>query len=251
MTEPVTSSSEIFSAWLFNIGALDGLGVLGVIGYVSAYFLLQIGLLKGDGYTFSLVNLVASACILASLSRDFNAYSATVELAWSSISIIGLTRIFLVHRLIRLNEQEAMAIRIAAPGLKKDRARKLLRTGRFESAEPGRALAEEGKPVEHFAILLAGHGLILKGGVEVASLGAGSMVGEMTYATGIPATATVIVDKPSRLFMIEARSLREFLARHSDIALAMELSSASDMRLKLTKTTQSLSEQRAGNGAAT
>ncbi len=246
MTADDTSGIMPVLSWVSGLSGTDLLGMVGVVIYVSAYFCLQTGLLKGDGYTFPLLNLVASLSILMSLSRDFNAYSATVEIAWSVISIIGLTRIYLVNRLIRLNDEESKVASILIHRLKKDRARKFLKLGRFEDAPTGTVIAQEGKPVQRFTVILGGHCRIVRGGVEVASLGVGALVGEMTYATGAPATATVLVDVPSRLFHIDSEILRQFLAHNPDIGLEMEMNSASDMRAKLSATTIKLSEQLPG-----
>ena len=247
MAENFASSFDAIPGWLSGLSSTDALGVLGVLIYVGAYFCLQIGLLKGDDYKFSLLNLLASACILASLFRDYNAYSTTVEITWSIISIIGLTRLYLVHKLIRLSEEEAKVAGILVRRLKKDRVRKLLKIGAFVDAAPGTEIVAEGQPVRQFSVIVNGRCRIEKGGEEVAAVGSGAMLGEVTYASGAPATATVIVDAPSRLFVIDGAELRQFLARNPDIALEMELNSASDMRSKLSETTRHLSELRADN----
>lgn len=241
MTADDSSGIASLLPWISGLSGVDLMGILGVLLYVSAYFCLQIGVLKGDGYTFPLLNLVASASILISLSQDFNAYSATVEIAWSVISIIGLTRIYLVHRLIQLNEEESKVAGILIHRLKKDRARKVLKLGRFEDVAAGTELAEEGKPVRNFTVILSGRCRIERDGTEIASIGAGALVGELTYATGAPATASVIVDVASRLFRIECDTLRQFLASNPDVAMEMELNSASDIRAKLSATTMKLS----------
>ena len=241
MTTDDFSNVASLLGWISGLNGADLVGMLGVLIYVSAYFCLQIGLLKGDGYSFPLLNLVASACILISLSQDFNAYSATVEIAWSVISIIGLTRLYLIHRLIRLNEEESMVVGILIHRLTKDRARKFLKLGHFEDAPAGTILAEEGKPIQYFTVMLGGRCRIERGGTEVATLGAGALVGELTYATGAPATASVFVDVPSRLFRIDCETLRQFLANNLDVAMEMELNSALDIRAKLSATTMKLS----------
>lgn len=242
MTAEDSSNVASLYGWISGLNGADMLGMLGVLIYVSAYFCLQVGLLKGDGYSFPLLNLVASVCILISLSKDFNAYSATVEIAWSLISIIGLTRLYMIHRLIRLNEEESMVAGILMSRLKKDRARKFLKLGRFEDAPVGTMLAAEGKPLEYFTVILGGRCRIERGGTEVASLGAGALVGELTYATGAPATASVFVEVPSRLFRINCDTLRQFLANNDDVAMEMELNSALDVRTKLSATTRKLAD---------
>ena len=62
--------------WLETATMLDLLGVAGVLIYVGAYLCLQLGLLKGDGFAYPALNLTASLSVLASLTANFNPYSA-------------------------------------------------------------------------------------------------------------------------------------------------------------------------------
>ena len=75
---------------------------------------------------------------------------------------------------------------------------------------------------------------------------------EFTYATGEPATASVVVAEPSRLFQVDCGALRQFLAKNEDIAMALEGSVSGDLRRKLADTTRRLSEftTSSGNPAA-
>lgn len=238
--------TDIISNWIAGLDLLDLLGVAGVCGYVGAYFMLQIGVLKGEGYTFPLINLVASACILTSLSRDFNPYSASVEIAWSTISIIGLVRIFLIHKLTHFSDEEVRTVELLAPGLKKDRARKLLRVGRFIDLAAGDSLAHESQPVEGLTVILRGHCTVRKGGAQVATLGPGALVGEMTYASRLPATADVVTDTAARLFLLPGAALVDFLRNNPDIASAMDQATGADIRRKLAETTARLAQNQSG-----
>jgi hypothetical protein len=236
-----------FHGWLSALGGSDVLGTLGVIVYVGAYLALQLGFLRGDGAAFPALNLFASLSILVSLWQDFNPYSASIEIAWSVISIIGLARLYYVHHHLRLTGEEAEVARRLVPGLKKDRARQVLRLGRFLDAGAGHVLAVEGTPVPDLALLLSGHAGIARGRVEVAQIGAGALVGELTLVSGGPATATVQLSSPARLFLIERGALLAFLARNPDVASEMEQSIAGDLRTKLVQTTDRLSAQLAAD----
>ncbi|MCE5974941.1 cyclic nucleotide-binding domain-containing protein [Sinirhodobacter sp. WL0062] len=228
--------------WISELDYLDALGIVGVFGYVTAYLLLQLGLLKGDGYTFPVANLVSSLCILSSLSRDFNAFSASIEVSWCVISIIGICRIFVVRNLLRLTEDEARVVSILAPGLKIDRARRLLRTGRFREAQPGHNVAIDGTPIADLVLILGGRLQVKKSGVQVATLGAGALVGELSFISGGPATADVTVDIPSRLFELPIAEFRALLERNDDIAQAIRQSIGNDSARKLVETTSKLSQ---------
>jgi CRP-like cAMP-binding protein len=65
----------------------------------------------------------------------------------------------------------------------------------------------------------------------------------LTYATGAPATASVVVAEPTRLFQVDCAALRSFLQKNEDIAAAIEGSITVDLRRKLAETTRRLSDQ--------
>jgi CRP-like cAMP-binding protein len=244
-------NSAAFIDWIAGLGQADILGVFGVVAYVGSYFALQVGLIRGDGYLFPALNLLAALAILASLWESFNLYSVTVEIAWVVISIIGLARLYIVKHLVNLTPEQADVARRLVPGLKKDQARQLLRLGRFKDAAPGQVIATEGRPVADLAVVIAGRCRIEREGVAVASVGPGALIGEMTFATGGPATATVRVDISSRLFLIERGALIGFLQKNPAAMADMEISIASDLRSKLADTTARLSGHlvRARDGA--
>ncbi len=227
--------------WIGGLDFLDGVGTAGVLAYVGAYLALQLGVVKGDGYIFPSVNLAASLAVLFSLTRDFNPFSVTIEICWSVISVIGITRIYIIHRFVRLTEEEAEVARRIVPSLKKDSARRLLKLGRFTDADEGTILTEQGKSVVDVAMIMGGLCHIERNGKHIASISVGALVGELTLATGAPSTATVRCVVPSRLFLISRNVLWGFLQRNPEAMADMERSIAGDLRLKLTDTSTRLS----------
>lgn len=234
--------------WMVALDFLDVIGTVGVLGYVGAYLALQLGQLKGDGYVFPSINLVASLAVLVSLTRDFNPFSVTIEICWSVISVIGIARIYFVHRFIRLSDEEAEVARRIFPSLKKDRARRFLKLGRFIDAEDGKVVTTQGQPVVDVAMVLNGLCHIERGGSHLASISVGALVGEMTLSNGAPATATVRTVGPTRLFLINRTALLGFLQRNPEAMADMERSIAGDLRLKLTDTSARLSSAMEGRG---
>jgi CRP-like cAMP-binding protein len=235
--------------WIASLDVRDIFGTVGVIGYVGAYLALQLGLLKGDGYMFPALNLAASLSVLISLTRDFNPFSTTIEICWITISIIGISRIYLVQRFIKLSEEEAEVARRIVPSLKKDRARRFLRLGRFVDVPVDYVLTTQGQPVVDVAMVMNGICHIERGATHIASISAGALVGELTLSTGAPATATVRAVEPSRLFLIDRKALLGFLQRNPEALADMERSIAGDLRLKLTNTTTKLSSYMGGRGS--
>jgi hypothetical protein len=223
--------------WFVTATLPDYMGLIGFIGYISAYFLLQVGLLKTSGYTYSVLNLVASGSILVSLQRDFNPYSTSIEITWCIISVIGIARVFYLQKFVRFSPVEARALTILAPSLTKSKARKLLKIATRTSIAEGTLLATEGEKVDNLTVLLDGHCSVMKRNVEVAILRAGAIVGEMTYATGAPATATVVAKEVCDTYVLSAERLRALLTADPHIALELELASAAAMRQRLRETT--------------
>lgn len=226
--------------WFVTATFPDYMGLIGFVGYISAYFLLQVGLLKTSGYTYSVLNLVASGSILVSLRRDFNPYSTSIEVTWCIISVIGIARVFYVQNFVRFSPAEARALAILAPSLTKSKARKLLKIATRTSVPEGTLLAVEGEKVGNLTLLLDGHCSVVKRNVEVATLRAGAIIGEMTYATGAPATATVIAMGVCDAYVLSAERLRALLAADAHIASELELTSAAVMRQRLRETTDQI-----------
>ena len=227
--------------WIYNIDFRDVLGPIGVIGYISAYLALQLGFIKGDGYQFPTLNLIASSAILVSLTRDFNPYSAAIEIAWTTISIIGIARLYFVHRFIKLTKEQAEIAQYIAPGLKKDRLQKLLRLGRAVEVEAGHIVAVQGQQVTDFAILVDGHCHFEKNGFHIASATKGTLLEYLPFAYSVAAVATVRIVSPSRLFLIDRGHLQAFLRRNPDAMIDIERCIAVDVGNRLAETTERLS----------
>jgi hypothetical protein len=229
-------------------GAPGVLGVLSLVLYLGSYLSLQLGLIRGDGWLFPTLNLAASLSLILSLTAQFNLYSMMVEVAWAVISVIGLIRLYIIYKYFHFTDEEQAAAKRLGPGLAKDRFRKLLSRGNWSDVSPGHVLTREGLPVTHLIYVASGVCRIEIDGTIVATIGAGGLIGEMTYHTGQPATATVIVDAVSRILAFERDALEGFLDRNDDIRDALERSIAGDLRHKLAATTQTLTEDRRGGG---
>ena len=70
----------------------DFIGLIGVAAYLSAYGLLQLGMLKVEDSRYALLNGVGALAILYSLIFDFNLPSFITQAAWLIFTIIGYVR---------------------------------------------------------------------------------------------------------------------------------------------------------------
>ena len=92
VTEPALGGISGFVVGLLGLEAISYIGYMGAIFYVGTYLLLQLGLIRGDGYLYPSLNLIASGSVLISLSAHFNPFSAFIETSWVTISLMGIAR---------------------------------------------------------------------------------------------------------------------------------------------------------------
>jgi hypothetical protein len=71
---------------------IDVFGVVGSIVIAAVYFANLQGLLRSDGWPYSLANLIGASLILLSLWFKWNLPAAVMEGFWAVISLYGLAR---------------------------------------------------------------------------------------------------------------------------------------------------------------
>lgn len=70
----------------------DHVGIIGVILTLLGYFLLNVNKVTSTSLAYVWLNLVGSILLLYSLLFHWNFPSVLIEVAWISISLIGLYR---------------------------------------------------------------------------------------------------------------------------------------------------------------
>lgn len=70
----------------------DGVGLLGGVIIVAAYFLLQVGRLDSTSISYSVANGLGAAAIIYSLFYEFNLSAFAIESFWLAISLYGIYR---------------------------------------------------------------------------------------------------------------------------------------------------------------
>jgi CRP-like cAMP-binding protein len=212
----------------------DWVGMLGVALYLGSYAALQTGFLRGQGYLYPAINMAAAACVLISLANNFNLSSAIIQVSWIVISIIGIARMYYVQSRLTFTDNELVFMGDVLSGLPRERARRLLDAGLWMNAAPGTVMTRQGKPVDDLIYIASGLATVNVNGKDIATVGRGAVIGEVTYRTGQPATATVTVSEDTVLLRFEVNALRAFVARNADIGAALEQNLANHLRAKLT-----------------
>lgn len=217
-------------------------GIAGVVCYLAAYGLLQAGVLRGSGYLYTLLNLVAAALVLLSLAEAFNLASALIQIAWIAISVAGLARLFWINHRIRFTEEERDLIDDAFPGMPAPLARRLLNRGIWADWQPGAELTREGETVVHLHYLRSGRADVFSAGRPIAEISQG-LIGEMNVMEPGPASATVRVGKTARIFSIPGDTLRRLAANDSDLRYHIERHLSLATRRKLIEANARLADR--------
>jgi hypothetical protein len=219
-----------------SVSFADAVGIIGVGLYLVSYAALQLGVVRGQTYTYAALNAGAAGCVLFSLSETFDLSAALIQVCWIAISLIGIARLAIVYgraAQIRFAERERRFLAAKLPTLSKPLARRLLGAGRWIDAGPGVVLAREGQPVLELVYLARGRAVVSHGGHAIGACLDDTYIGELTCLSGAPATATVTLDSPARYFCIDAAALRHLAARHPELHRALRDSFAGDVRKKL------------------
>jgi len=102
-------------------------------------------------------------------------------------------------------------------------------TDRIDIAE-GQALFTQGQPTTHMSIIVKGRARVEVDGAEVATLGPGDVIGELSMVDGEPASATVTFTEPSTIFHTARTGFVPVWDKNPDISKAMLLAVVQRLR---------------------
>ena len=218
----------------FDVQSYTGLiGLVGVLLYIGSYAAMQFGLIRGQTYIYAGLNALAAGCVLFSLVDHFNLSSAIIQLFWIAISLAGILRLLWLSYSIRFNDDEKTFLQSKFPSLSPGLSRKLLDSGFWVEAEPGKVLTLEGEPVSELIYLAEGEATVSLGEHQIGTCADDTLIGEITCLKGEPASASVTVSKTSRYFCIGVLKLRDLVSRYPELRIALEQSFGSETSKKL------------------
>jgi CRP-like cAMP-binding protein len=141
---------------------------------------------------------------------------------WDLIFIaINLVQIFLLVReraSLRLPERDAPMLRASFSGLDDVQIARLLKAADWRDAQPGETLTKQDHVVDSLFFLCSGRASVEVNGSFETYLEKGSFIGEIAYLTGNLATATVVIDEPSRVLAFSKLRMAKVTNQDSRIA---------------------------------
>lgn len=200
------------------------------------YALLVISMLMNDMGWLRAIAIAAG--IIRIINRSFFETDPIIvfwEVIFVSVNVVQLGILWYYARRHSFSEDEQRFASIMPASIDRRTIRRLLRLAKLRHADEGTALTHEGKPVSELLFLAEGVMQIEQGGRIVAVCGPGDFVGEMSFVSGAPASATAVAAKPIRYLAFDQQRLRAALESDNDLRQAMDASFNNNLVGKLAK----------------
>jgi signal transduction histidine kinase len=201
------------------------------------YALLVISMMMNDMGWLRLIAIAAA--LIRIVNRSFFEVDHVVafwEVAFVGVNVIQLLILWYYNKRHRFTEEETRLIEAIPTDVERRTIRRLLRLATLEAAAAGTTLTTAGKSPERLLFLTDGVAQVEKDGRIVAVCGPRDFVGEMSFISGEPASATVIAAKPVRYYAFERTRLRRALDADSGLRQALDASFNRNLAGKLVRT---------------
>ena len=157
------------------------------------------------------------------------------EVIFVAVNVGQLMILWYYARRHRFTEHETPFAASMPSSVDRRSIRRLLKLARQRSAQPGDRLTTEGAMVDELMFIAEGVVQVEREGRIVAVCGPGDFLGEMSFVSGAPASATAVVARPLRYLAFNQMRLRNALEADSELKQAMDASFSRNLVGKLAK----------------
>ena len=152
---------------------------------------------------------------------------------YTAINIFRIITILKEKRGVKLDDVSAELRDVSFPEFTPVEFAKLIRAGEWRTASPGEVLTREGERVDDLMVIQNGNLSVRIGDREVARLKDGAIVGEMSFISEGPASATVTATELTRYIAWPQAALRALLMRNPSMLSAIRLAFSAELSRKL------------------
>ena len=149
------------------------------------------------------------------------------------INVVQIYSLLLERAPVKLDAREERMHQRVFRTLRPREFLRLCRVGEWRTAKPGDEVVAFGAVCDYLHVIDRGDVEVKVEGQTVATLGAGSFVGEMSFVTGEPTSASVQAAGDLHLLCFPREALETFLAKNPDTRAALQLILGTDMASKL------------------
>lgn len=196
-----------------------------------AFILVACSFMVKDILWLRLLSVTGSLC-----SIGYNTYVTAqplwVPISWNlffiSLNFYHITKIIYGNRTIALNEKEQELYQMSFGQLNLIEFSKLIRMGQWRKADSGVDLVKEDQPMEELLMIYNGHvDIVVKDSDNetekiVNHLKDGQFIGEMSFLSNHPATATVRTVHPTEYVSWRQKDLKELMARNPSLLFSLQ-----------------------------
>jgi hypothetical protein len=152
---------------------------------------------------------------------------------FTGINAVQIARLLYERRPVVLTEDQARLYQLAFRSLTDREFLRLARAGSWKRSAPAERLVDQGVVLEELSCVLSGKLAVKVDGKLVANLEQGRFIGEMSYLTGAPTTASVEVVEPATCLSWTKASLSKLLDADPSLRAAVQLVIGRDLVTKL------------------
>jgi hypothetical protein len=154
----------------------------------------------------------------------FDPVSVLWETIFVAVNIGQLIILWYYERHHTFEEDQRHFVSSMPAGVERRSLKNLLELSTVREIQPGATLTTVGEAVTELIFVTKGVAVIERDGAVVAACGTGDYVGEMSFLTGRPASATAKAFKPMRVLVFDQLKLKAAMASDAGIRRAMESS---------------------------
>jgi hypothetical protein len=154
----------------------------------------------------------------------FDPVSVVWEVIFVAVNIGQLLILWYYERHHAFEEHQKHFVSSMPPDIERHSIKRLLELSTTREIEAGTLLTTEGQPVPELIFVSKGVAVVEKQGAAVAACGPGDYVGEMSFLTGRPASATARAFKPMTVVVFDQEKLKAAIDSDPGIRRAMEAS---------------------------
>jgi len=193
------------SFWLVNLG----------YAIVAASFLVRdIVYLRALAIVAGILLTVASLAAGDASPAFWNALFTLINLAW-------LTRLYLIERRVQLRGEEQRLYETTFAAMTRAEFLRFLRAGRWVDGAAGDLLVRQGETPSALILIDHGRAMVEADGQAVAELQDGHWVGEMSFVTQQPASATVRLTQAARYLSWPSERLSALFRQEPSLKLML------------------------------
>jgi hypothetical protein len=158
------------------------------------------------------------------------------NMVFMAVNVVQLLIILRERRGIEFRSEEKEIYQMIFKSFSALEFAKLMRVGKWLNVEQGATLITEKQEATFVYLIYNGQVSIIISGKEVAKLKDGAFIGEMSFITGNPPSATAKTVTPTRLIAWRKDELRDLLHRNPAMESTMHATLGADLSKKLAPT---------------